>query len=174
MDSKEISVGSEVWSQADLYTKIKVLKHLIALDVYCDIALYGSADFEEEFMLDESQRVLRRYNSLKRISSTIRQLLGNSLFVIKESFNSQTKVKEWIEQVERLMPYIDKTLTTKDNFITHEREFIIREELFKKLYNILQDIKDELNFPLNQSGLIFRSSDEFDLDKIMKDIALGG
>lgn len=174
MKNDDVSVGSEVWSQADLYTRIKILRHLVQLDIYCDIALYGSADFDEGLMLDSNQIAIRRFNALKRINTTTRQLLGNSLFVIKEQYNSRKKVDGWIKRLDELMPDIELVLATNENLLTHETEYKIREALFKIIYQILQNIKDDLNFPLNQSGLIFKVSDEFDLDKIMKDIALGG
>jgi len=38
----------------------------------------------------------------------------------------------------------------------------------------LQDVKDKLNTPLNNAGLIFRPTEEVDLDKIMAEIVEGG
>jgi len=39
---------------------------------------------------------------------------------------------------------------------------------------ILSDVKEKLNTPLNNAGLIFRPSEEVDLDKIMGNIIESG
>lgn len=93
MENKEFSVGSEVWSQADLYTKLKVLRHLILLDIYSDIALTGSISLDESLLLTPKEMVIKRYNGLKRMNLAIRQLLGNCLFTIKKK---EIIKKTWI------------------------------------------------------------------------------
>jgi len=62
----------------------------------------------------------------------------------------------------------------KEDMINHEITFEINEELFKKILEILSDVKEKLNTPLNNAGLIFRPSEEVDLDKIMGGIIDGG
>lgn len=80
----------------------------------------------------------------------------------------------WIKKTELYKTYIEYVLKIAPNMITNEIDYEINEDLFKLIYLKLQEIKDDLNFPLNDSGLIFRTPEEFDLDKISKEIALGG
>ena len=63
---------------------------------------------------------------------------------------------------------------TKINDVTKEDQLRVNEPHFKKCFDILQHIKDELNFPVNRAGLIFRQGEELDLDAIMRTIEEGG
>ena len=44
----------------------------------------------------------------------------------------------------------------------------------KNCLKVLKSVKDELNKPMNRAGLIFRETDEIDINKIMADIEEGG
>ena len=59
------------------------------------------------------------------------------------------------------------------NDVTKETELRINEDHFIKCFDILRAIKDELNFPINRAGLIFKASDTMDIDEIMKSIEEG-
>jgi len=54
-------VTSEVWSQGDLYTKLKLMRLLILLDKYQTIALYGTEEMDNgQVILDEQTLNSRR------------------------------------------------------------------------------------------------------------------
>jgi len=166
-----LSLGSQAWNVADGYTKIKILRHLVQLDRYENIALYGSEDMEE-LPFDDSYISKRREEAIRRVVTTLRQLLGNVKFAIKKE--DEGKVDDYLEQVEFVEKVLDGISYVEENMITHETILKIHEQHFKNCMKTLSRIKDEVNFPINNAGLIFRGSDEVDLDKITNEIIEGG
>ena len=170
--SGDISLGSDNWNIADGYTKAKILKQLIFLDRYDTVAQFGTEDLDEDVMLDDNAVNKRRVEGLQRFHSTLKQLLGNVLFALKS--NDQKSVKGFQERLKTVEEFLGKVYQSKEDRVTHEQLFTIDEKLFSKIMEILQDIKDKLNTPLNNANLIFRASEEIDLDKIMDGIVEGG
>jgi len=166
-----LSLGSQAWNVADGYTKIKILRHLILLDRYENIALYGTEEMDD-FPYDATTVARRREEALRRVVSTMRQLLGNVKFALKKE--DRPKVDFFVGRVEVVDSVIAAVSFTEENMITKEITLKINEDHFSKCLKVLQEIKDEINFPINNAGLIFRGSDEIDLDKIMTDIIEGG
>jgi hypothetical protein len=167
-----VSIGTEAWNVADGYTKIKILRNLILLDRWEIIAQFGTEEMGEDAIYDQNGINKRRVEALNRFVSTLRQLIGNVKFAIKKGFREELKDHE--ERLDTVKDYLQLICDNTENAVTHEEELQINEEIFKKIFLILQDIKDKLNFPINASGLIFRESSEIDLDKIMNEIVEGG
>jgi len=166
------TLGTDAWNVADGYTKLKILRQLIMLDRWDTIAQFGTEEIDEDNVLNDNQIKKRRVEALQRFHSTIKQLFGNVHFALKKE--DQKTTKSLIERVDVLEEFIPKIHSMKQDLVTHEDIFEIDEELFKKVLEILEEIKDKLNTPLNNAGLIFRPSEEMDLDKIMQDIVEGG
>ena len=169
----DIPKDTEAWNVADGFSKIKILRHLIQLDRYDTIAQFGTEDLDQDMMLDDASIKRRRVEALERFISTLRQLLGNVQFVLK---------KEGKETIKRNFPilqmiqddFLKSLYKVRYDHVMKEEKFEINEKLFKHILNVLQKMKDEINSDLNSAGLIFRESDEVDLDKIMQDIIDGG
>jgi len=168
----EINLGTDTWNVADGYTKLKILRQLIMLDRWETIAQFGTEEIDEDNMFDNNQIKKRRVEGLQRLHSTIKQLLSNVLFSMKK--DDVEKIKGLIERVEGAGEFIPKAFDEKEDMINHDLNFEIEEQLFKKILEILSDVKEKLNTPLNNAGLIFRPSEEIDLDKIMGGIIEGG
>lgn len=168
----EINAGSDAWNVADGYTKLKILRQLIMLDRWDTIAQFGTEEIDEDRAYNDNQLKKRRVEGLERFYSTIKQLLGNVLFALRK--NDQPIVKALVDRIKNIEEFIPKAFEEKEDLISHSIDFKINEEIFNKLIEILQDVKDQLNTPLNNAGLIFRPSEEIDLDKIMNEIIEGG
>lgn len=167
-----MSLGSDAWNVADGYTKLKILKQLIYLDRYENIALYGTDDIDEDLEFDQNSLNKRRETALLRYLSTLRQLLGNVKFAIRVEDHPKIKVFQLdIDEVEK---YVGGVSYTETNQISNETFLMINEEHMKNLVTVLQQIKNDINVPINKAGLIFKGSDEIDLDKIMAEIEAGG
>lgn len=164
-----ISLGTQAWNIADGYTKIKILRLLIELDLQETIAMFGRKDTEE--MVDPMIISQRRVEGLNRMLFYLRQLIGNCKFSIEtRDKRSVTIIMERLESVEKVITGIAKVLS---NEITKEEILVINEDHFRNCFNILRDIKDEMNVPINRAGLIFRKTDEIDLDSLMKNVMEG-
>lgn len=165
-----VSLGTQAWNIADGFTKIKILRLLIEIDLYETIAMFGKKDMDEP--IDFSEIPYRRVNALERVLFAMKQLIGNCHFAIDKGQDEKLIVmfKERIQNVEEVFDGISTEII---NDVTKETELRINEIHFKKCFNILREIKDELNFPINRAGLIFRQGDELDLDAIMKSLEEG-
>lgn len=167
-----VSLGSEAWNVADGYTKLKILRQLISLDRLENIALYGTDDIDEEIYFDNNSLSQRRDTALRRYVSTLKQLLGNVKFALRQ--DDRPKIRQFLEDINTVEQFVDGVSYYESNQITHEVSLVINEEHMRNCINVLQLIKDEVNFPINNAGLIFKGSDEINLDKIMEEITQGG
>jgi len=168
----EINTGTDAWNVADGYTKLKILRQLIMLDRWDTIAQFGTEEIEEDQQFNDNHIRKRRVEAIQRFHSTIKQLLGNVKFAMKKK--DHDVIAEMLERIKVIDEFMPKVYDMKEDLINHEEIFDINEKLFKYILEILQDVKDKLNTPLNNAGLIFRTSEEIDLDKIMNDIVEGG
>lgn len=170
-DAGDVTLGTEAWNVAEGYTKIKILRHLITMDRWEIIAEFGAEEIDEANILDEKTLAKRRVEALQRLYSTLKQLIGNVLFALNK--NDKEKVKGYLERLKNIEEVLGNVYTAEEDDFDGET-FKINEKLFSLVREILHEIKDELNTPLNNAGLIFRTSEEVDLDKIMNDIVTGG
>lgn len=172
---ESFALGSEAWNVADGYTKIKILRLLIKLDMFENIALYGTEDLDDNILAQLSLNDIakRRQEGIHRIVTTLRQLLGNVKFAITGKFE-QEKIERYLERIEAVEDVLDGIMSVEENYITHEMNLVINELHFRKCMKVLSKIKDEINFPINKAGLIFRKDSDIDLDKLMSDIVQGG
>jgi len=168
----DLNLGTDAWNVADGYTKLKILRQLIQLDRWETIAQYGTEEVEENIIYDPVRIRKRRVEALERYISTLRQLIGNTLFAIKKEDVKQ--LEGFLERLKTLQDFMPDVYDQVVPDRVNDEQFEINEDLFNKIFEILQEIKDQLNTPLNKAGLIFRPTEEVDLDKIMQDIVQGG
>lgn len=170
----EMSLGSETWNVADGYTKLKILKILIQLDRYDIIAQFGTEEIDQDlFMnLDENSINKRRVEALLRFTSSLKLLIGNVKFALGK--DKSDLINSFKERIDNVNEVIENVAETYKNQVSKTFTLKINEKLFKKCLTVLQNVKDDLNFPINDAGLIFRQSEEFDLDKIQREIEQGG
>jgi len=164
------SPNSQAWNISDLYTKLKIGRILVELDIHETIAMFGRKDMEE--IIPNEMIIERRVEALHRMLFCLKQLIGNCKFSIdkKDKF-SINNLDERIKNVEDVM---DGIAFENINDVTHEVSLRINETHFKVCFNILRGVKDDLNLSLDKANLIFRHSDSVDLDKIMSDIIENG
>lgn len=166
-----ISVGQQVWNIADGFTKIKILRIIIEIDLYETIAKFGKKDLEEDVNPDLLSE--RRVEALERVLFDLKQLLGNCRFKLDEKKDKEI-VAILYDRIENVEQNFDNVADEKRNDVTHERILAINEEHFNACFDILRNIKDELNFPIDRAGLIFRHDESINLDEVMRTIVEGG
>lgn len=167
-----VSLGTDAWNVADGFTKIKILRQMIMLDRWETIAQFGTEEVDEDRAYDDNQIKKRRVEGLERFVSTLKQLIGNTRFAMRKQ--DAELMAGFTERIEELEKYLAEIYTMKEDPVDKTERFEINEDLFKIIFEILQSIKNEINTPLNTAGLIFRPTEEVDLDKIMNDIIEGG
>ena len=170
--TEEITLGTDAWNVADGYTKLKILRQLIQLDRWDTIAQFGTEEIDEDQNLSDNAIKKRRVEALERFVSTLKQLIGNVKFAMKKA--DHPKMNNYMDRIKTLEEFVGKVYSSKLDPVDREEVFEIDENLFRIMIKILQEIKDAINTPLNNAGLIFRTTEEVDLDKIMDDIVKGG
>jgi len=168
----DVEYATEKWNVADAFMKIKVLRLLVLLDRYETMSQYGTEELGEEIFFSSNDIAKRRKDALYRLCSTLKQLLGNVSFAIKK--RDDVFIKDVVKRIINVENFLSDILTSKQNMITKELELTINEDHFNTCFNILRNIKEQTTILLDKSGLIFRESDEVNLDAIMQEIIEGG
>lgn len=165
--------GSESWNVAQGYTNLKILKPLVEMDKYVKIALRGSEEIEFALMLSPEQKVQARIEGIKALVECLRETFENSDFAMEKE-NTRGKMEQLSKRVEIVAEYLDGVSYSEFDARTGINVIRIDESHFTNCLNELRLIKKEIPQPLNKNNLIFRGSDEVDLDKLAKAIEESG
>jgi len=165
-----VSVGTQAWNIADGFTKIKILRLLIQLDIDEEIALFGRKDELDQTPYEEVP--YKRVEGFEKFIFHLKQLIGNCKFSIERGLDEKI-IDQFIERIDNVEKVADGIADNFVNDVTKETQLKIHEDHFKRCFDTLQLIKNELNFPINRAGLIFRQGEELDLDEIMRTIEQG-
>lgn len=149
------------WNVAARFSEIKIMKPLAMCDYYENIAQFGYDTLEEELynygVASDNLRIM----GLKRLVKELLKIIKNSKFAMKK-----TGTKTEIEKLEERLNGIQKVLPTLSKKIMNLRNkterIKLNEETFDKVFNMILQIKSDINEPLNKNHLIFTDKEEFD------------
>jgi len=165
-----VAMGTETWNVADSFVRIKLFKPMWECDKYEILALYGTENPEE--ILPPEILTQRRIDALHRFKDTLKIIFSNANFIIrKEDRNNFANMRKHLEIIEDVLVGIS---SIEENQVTHQKYIIINEEHFRKCLKALQKLKEDIHTPLNNAGIIFRQTDEMDINELMKDIVESG
>ena len=86
------------WNVADNYTKTKIMRPLILVDFYEDVARYGYESLEDELINYQSiPNDLIRIKSLRRLIRELIRLIDNTKFALKKE-GTKKKVLEYVRK----------------------------------------------------------------------------
>lgn len=165
-------MGSEAWNIADGYTKEKILKPLVQCDSYITIAKYGAEDLGVSLELPEDFKTDCRLQALDRLIDCLRKLITNSNALLKKT--GQEEISKINEEIDKLEEKWDALFEVKTDASTNTEIKKINEEFFGTVLKTLRKVLKEITEPLNQSGLIFPTSEEIDLDRVKQELTFGG
>jgi hypothetical protein len=114
----------------------------------------------------------KRISGLYRFKDTLKLVFENVSFVIKKE--SKTKFKDLREKLLDVESVLGSIKKTTYNHATQETTITVNEEWFTACLVVLQDIKEQLNEPINDANLIFKKGSEISLEDLEKEIILGG
>jgi len=165
--------GSDAWNVAQGYTHLKILKPLVEMDKLVKIAIYGTENIEDSFLITEEVKTQIRIEAMNRLIDTLREIIENSEFAMNLSGTKEDleKLTKRIVNVEKVINGISRR--TNDQR-TGESKTILNENHFWVCLEELRSVKKEIPNPLNQNSLIFPTSDEIDLDKLKDQFINGG
>lgn len=169
-----VQIGTEAWNVADGYVKLKILKQLVLCDKLEIIALYGSEDIDDMQINPVAPEMVphRRVEALTRLKDNITQLIKNVKFAIKK--DDEEKFEALRGRINLIEEMLDAVCYMAEDQVNHQKELKINEPWFRKMLTEMQDIVENINFPINNAGLIFRQSDQMDFEELLKDVAQGG
>lgn len=169
---REVNTGTDSWNVAGGYVDLKILKPLVLLDSYIRVAKFGSEDIMESINMPELLNARYRLQALRYMENELQIIIENTEFAIKKS---ETKnlgpVRDALKEAQEHLKNASEISTdTRSNTSTVN----IKETEFEEALEKLREAKSKISTPLNNSGLIFPSSDEIDLDKIKDNLINGG
>jgi len=163
---------SDAWNVAQGYTQLKILKPLVELDKLVRIAKYGTDDIENSLMTPIEIKTQSRIEAIFRIVDVLKEIIENAEFAMT------TKSKETLGDLYNKLGEIDKVIDLVYRESYDQRvgstQIKINESHFALCLKHLRNIKRDITKPLNESSLIFPTSDEIDLDKIKNELIMGG
>lgn len=165
-----VASGTQAWNSADVYSKTKISWLLLNLDIDERIAKFGKKDDEDETPIELIPH--KRVEYFELLIFHLKQLIGNCAFAIEKGYDEKL-IKNFEDRIKQVEDVSDGISSTFVNEVTKEEELRINEKHFKVCFKILQEVKNELNFPLNRASLIFQSSDELNLDEVMREVENG-
>ena len=159
---------SETWNIAQYFTAFSFAFPLKELDDLEKVARTGAVELGEDVILDNDSYAKRRVDAVKRYWIVLRQVVGNALF------NFKGDDLEALNYVLLQLKLIKKNIwgdliRTSSKEIDNMQMEIIEEEL-ETYINHLTEYKYQILPLLNKAGLIFRQSENLDLDKIQRSI----
>lgn len=162
--------GSETWNVADSFVKLKIFKPLYELDRLEMVAQYGTENVGEFIMPEEIPS--RRVDALMRYKDTLKVVFNNTNFIIRKDDRKQ------YDNLRKHLKFIESVIVgiadVEENQANHTSNLAINENHFRKCLIALQKIKEDLNIPLNNAGIIFRQSDDISFEEMLKDIEESG
>jgi len=123
-------------------------------------------------LLKDLQASELRLEAMFRLIDALKLIIENSMFACKSA--DRIKLKGLRGQIIDVEKYIAGIKSIKTNQQTKREVVEINEKHFTLCLNKLREIKELIYYPINQNGLIFRTSEEVDLDKIKSELIEGG
>lgn len=167
-----VHTGTEAWNIAQYYTGYSIALPLKELNEYEDIARFGVIRMDEDLLMDDDQFNKRRAEAVKRYWQKLKQIVGDTMF--KVISKDRKEAQEIHEYIKTLPKYFDALITNHSDAITHEDHLMINEEFLTIFMDKLVMVKEKYLVILDRTGLIFRTTDEVDLDKLTNEFIEGG
>ncbi len=80
------------WNVAKNYSELLILKPLMLIREYEQIAMFGSSSLIEELFLDDQSKNRARLHAIRRLSKEIKALIDNSYFALRPTDQDRVKL----------------------------------------------------------------------------------
>ena len=167
-----VHTGTEAWNIAQYFTGYSIALPLKELNELEDIARFGSLKMDEDLVMTDDQYDKRRAEAVKRYWQKLRQIVLDTMFKVKVNDKGEAEIiLKWLETVPK---YFDILLNVKTDSINHDDKLEVNEKWLNFLLDKLVERKTKYLYILDRTGLIFRESDEVDLDRLSNEFVKGG
>ena len=161
--------AGENWNAADGFSKLNILRLLVETNLCETIAQFGVQNIDD--ISTPEILTQKRIIAINRLIFILHQIMTNTRFAIKTHLDTDLMLllKQRLDSVEE---FIEGIKYETINSVTKEVNTMINEKHFKICLDILSSIKEELFGVLNRASLIFKSSEETDLDGLLNSLML--
>lgn len=172
VDGDGIPTTTESWNIAQYYTGFAIALPLRELNELEMIARFGTVNIDENIMVTDDIIDKRRADAVKRYWVKIKQIVSDTIFKVRKG--DIEKAKKTYEEILKFPKYFDGLLKIKSDALDHEDKIEVNEKFLITFIDKLVEIKKDYLVLLNRSGLIFKESDEFDVNQFLEEFAHGG
>jgi len=168
----DVHTGTEAWNIAQYFTGFSIALPLRDLNDLEDIARFGSVVMDDDLVMSADHIDKRRAEAVRRYWQKLKQIVSDTFMKVKKADKENAEaIQKWLSSIPS---FFDALLSIKKNNVSNEDAIEVNEEFLTELLNKLVEKKQEYLVILDHTGLIFKESDEVDLDKLMKDYVEGG
>lgn len=165
------------WNVAKSFSEYKIMKPLAEISRYFIMAKFGVEHVEENYNIPDDILVFNRLEGIKHVHYRLIRVINDNSFAIKPKRDKE-KMKMLKKTLYSLQRFMNELSVTIVNQRDNTRAITIDETKFYLVFNILEEINSDLMKYLNNSDLIYNSTDDIDPDeflkKIQEDIIHGG
>jgi len=167
-----VHTGTEAWNIAQYYTGYSIALPLKELNELEDVARFGSVKMDAEIEMTDDLVDKNRADAVKRYWQKLKQIVIDTMFKVKPSDKKDAKeIYDWIILAPK---YFDALLKLETDDVSHTNQIKVNEVFLTKLLDEFVKKKMDYLFILDRTGLIFKESDEVDLDKLASEFVNGG
>jgi len=123
-------------------------------------------------VMSDDQIDKRRADAVKRYWQKLRQIVADTLFKVK--FKDKEEAQTTLTYLQKIPPFFDALLSVNSDTINHEDKIKVNEEFLITLLDKLVEKKQAYLSILDKAGLIFRETDEVNLDQMTSEFVQGG
>lgn len=172
VEDADVHTGTEAWNIAQYFTGYSIALPLKDLNDLEDVARFGSVKIDEDLLMSDDQFDKRRADAVKRYWQKLKQIVSDTLFKVKKSDREEAnQIHEYLKSIPK---YFDALLILKSDSINNDDQIDVNEEFLVKIIDKLVEKKQQYLYILDRAGLIFKTSDEVDLDKLTNEFVFGG
>lgn len=164
--------GTEAWNIAQYFTGFAVAFPLKDLNDLEDVARFGAVRLDDDMQLNENQYNKRRIEAVRRYWQKLRQLISDTLFKTKPK--DRIRARKMFEITVNYRKYFDGLAIYQEDEISGEKKILINEAFAMNMLDKMVELKTEYIGILDRAGLIFKESDEVDLDALANEFIHGG
>lgn len=166
---KKKEEDSKTWNISKDFTHELILQHLIKIEKYRTLAIFGYTSLESDIMIrDETLRSTSRVSAMRRLTDTIKSLIYFSSFDIKKP-EHKTDFAKYLKRLIKIEKSIPELEVVKKKYGKHHYTYV-NETLFSPMIVEISEMITSILNILNLAGFIFKREEIKDFSRSVIDM----
>lgn len=170
MSEEFVPIERELWNTAKIYSVTHVADPLVLCRKLITVCLFGVEEIGQENFLEQNTLNQNKISAINRLLQELKQLVSDNINFMKK--NDRLALEVLDKRLEKVETVIDGVSTTSSDQRNKDILIELNHQHFILCFEELRKINSELKKHL--SDLIFPSGDDYDLEKLKRDIIEGG